>query len=160
MNRREPVSIIIRARREGVVLSARADGKLGWKANRTPSDELLIVLKLHREEILALIRPPSRISTAVGPARLMLWRVRALGFEAVLDGAGTLLISDATGRRRDVSRRLPIAEVFDTIVAGLADDPDLLDLDATTAEPDLSDLDPRPPDLADEPRLLNSEESQ
>jgi hypothetical protein len=57
-----------------------------------------------------------------------------------------LLIADAhaTGKkRRDVSQYLTIAEVFDTIVAGLADDPDLLDLDTATAGLDLSDLDLR-----------------
>jgi hypothetical protein len=37
------------------------------------------------------------------------------------------LIADATGRRRDVTRYLPIDEVFDELVAGLADDPELLD---------------------------------
>ena len=39
----------------------------------------------------------------------------------------------ATGKkRRDVSQRLPIAEVFDTLVAGLADDPNLLDEEERT----------------------------
>jgi hypothetical protein len=58
-------------------------------------------------------------------------------------------------------------KMFDTIVAGLANDPELLDLDTTTAEPDLSDLDLRPdlsepelfesgpPGLADDPGLLD-----
>ena len=36
--------------------------------------------------------------------------------------------ADATGKkRRDVSQYLPIAEVFDKLVAGLADDPKLLE---------------------------------
>ena len=168
MSWRETAVLIIRARREGVALTARADGKLGWKADRPPSDELLALLKKHKYDILALIRPPSsRSSIAVGPARVMLRRVRALGFEATLDDAGALLISDTTGRQRDLSRRLPIGEVFDAIVAGLADDPDLLDLDTATAEPDLSDLDlrpdlsepdlfePGPPGLADDSGLLD-----
>ena len=148
-------------------LTARADGKLGLKADRAPSIDLLAILKEHKAEILALIRPPSRISTAIGPARSMLRRVRALGFEVTLSDAGALLIGDVTGRAdRSIALRLPIAEVFDTIVAGLADDPDLLDLDTATAEPDLSDLDPQldlsepelfepgPPRLADDTRLL------
>jgi hypothetical protein len=112
MSWRETVALIIRARCEGVTLSVRADGKLGWKADRPPPAELLAVLKKHKYEILALIRPPSRLSVAVGEARLMLWRVRALGFEAVL-ADGMLLISDATGRRRGVAGYLPIGEVFD-----------------------------------------------
>ena len=78
--------------------------------------------------------------------------MRAREFEVTLDAAGALSTSDVTGRQRDLSRRLPIGEVFDTIVAGLADDPDLLDLDTATAEPDLSDLD-MPPDLS-EPELF------
>ena len=96
----------------------------------------------------------------------MIWRLRALGSRVYLDAQGALLIADETGRRRDVSEYLPIGEVFDTIVAGLADDPDLPDLAATTAEPDLSDVDlrldlsepelfePGPPSLADDPGLL------
>jgi hypothetical protein len=147
---RETLHIIVHARREGVALSARADGKLGWKADRRPSAGLLIILKKHKAEIIALIRPPSRISTTVGAARVMLRRLRALGFEVALNDAFALLISDGTGRRRDVAWRLPIGEVFDTIVAGLADDPDLLDFDIATTEP--SDLDLRP-DLS-EPELF------
>jgi hypothetical protein len=98
----------------------------------------------------------------------MLRRVRALGFEVTLSDAGALSIGYVTGRAdRSLALRLPIAEVFDTIVAGLADDPDLLDLDTTEAEPDLSDLDlrpdlsepklfePGPPDLVDDPGLLD-----
>jgi hypothetical protein len=38
MSWRETASIVIRARREGVTLSAKADDKLGWKADRPPSD--------------------------------------------------------------------------------------------------------------------------
>jgi hypothetical protein len=167
MSWRKTASLIIRARREGVTLTARADGKLGWKAGRPPPTELLTILKEHRSEILALIRPSSRISTAIGPARSMLQRVRALGFEVTLDD-GALSIGDVTGRGRDLSWRLPIGEVFDTIVAGLADDADLLDLDTATAEPDLSDLDlrpdlseselfePGPLGLAEDPGLLDS----
>jgi hypothetical protein len=148
MSWRETAALIIRARREGVTLTARADGKLGWKADRPLSEEFLDLLKKHKYDFLALIRPPSR--AAVGPARSMLRRVRRMGFEATLTGAGALLISDATGKGRSLALRLPIGEVFDTIVAGLADDPDLLDFDTATAEPDLSDfnLDLVEPDLS------------
>lgn len=38
-----------------------------------------------------------------------------------------MLIADAAGRKRSVSEYLPITAVFDTIVAGLADDLGLLD---------------------------------
>jgi hypothetical protein len=55
----------------------------------------------------------------------MIARQQARGFRAYLD-RGALLIADATWRRRDVSRYLPIDEVFDAIVAGLAGDPGLL----------------------------------
>jgi hypothetical protein len=111
--------------------------------------------------------PPS---PRVGRAKRVLWQLQALDFRAYLDEQGALLIADALGKRRDVSRYLPIGEVFDALVAGLAEDPGLLDLDTATAEPDLSDLDPQlelsapelfepgPPGLADDPGLLDSEE--
>jgi hypothetical protein len=169
MSWRETASIVIRARREGVTLSAKADDKLGWKADRPPSDELLIILKKHKADILALIRPLSGVSVAIGPARSMLQRVRSLRFEAALSDAGALGIVDLTGRNRSLALCLPIGEAFDTIVAGLAEDPDLLDLDTATTEPDLSDLnslepdlsepelfEPGPPGLAEDPRLLDS----
>jgi hypothetical protein len=76
-------------------------------------------------------RGPSPLSgqeaSAVEPATPMTCRLRARGFRAYLDSQGVLLIADATGRRRDVTRYLPIDEVFDELVAGLADDPELLD---------------------------------
>ena len=37
------------------------------------------------------------------------------------------MITDALGMRRDASRHLPIVKVFDDIVAGLNQDPGLLD---------------------------------
>jgi hypothetical protein len=122
---RETLRLIVRARREGVVLFARADGKLGLKADRPPSDELLVIQKEYKADILALLPPPR-----VERAKLMLWQLRALGFRPYLNDKGVLLIADAhaTGKkRRDVSQYLPIAEVFDTIVAGLVDDSGLLD---------------------------------
>ena len=60
MSAREALQIIVRARREGVVLFSKADGKLGLKADRPPSDELLAVLKEHKADILALLVPPVR----------------------------------------------------------------------------------------------------
>jgi hypothetical protein len=122
---REALRLIVRARREGVVLFARADGKLVSKADRPPSDELLVILKEHKADILALLPPPG-----VERAKLVLCQLRALGFRPYLNDKGVLLIADAhaTGKkRRDVSQYLPIAEVFDTIVAGLVDDSGLLD---------------------------------
>lgn len=62
MSARETISIIVRARREGVTLFAKADGKLGLKADRPPSDELLAILKEHKADILALLVPPVRAS--------------------------------------------------------------------------------------------------
>jgi hypothetical protein len=135
MSWREALSIIVRARREGVTLFTKADGKLGWKAAQRPSDALLAVLKEHREEILAALPPPSAppppcASIAVERAKRTIWQLRSLGFRPRLDAEGALGIVDtyATGKkRRDVSQRLPIAEVFDTLVAGLNEDPGLLD---------------------------------
>jgi hypothetical protein len=69
--------------------------------------------------------PPS---PRVGRAKRVLWQLQALGFRAYLEGH-VLLVADATGMRRDVSERVPIAEVFDTLVAGLAEDQGLLDRD-------------------------------
>ena len=62
MSARDTLRIIVRARREGVTLFAKADGKLGLKADRPPSDELLAVLKEHKADILALLVPPARTS--------------------------------------------------------------------------------------------------
>ena len=80
---------------------------------------------LHKADILALLPPPRSEL-----AKLMIWRLRSLGFRPYLNDKGVLLIADAhaTGKkRRDVSQYLPIARVFDEIVAGLANDPGLLD---------------------------------
>jgi hypothetical protein len=57
----------------------------------------------------------------------MIARLRALAFWPYLSAAGLLLIADETRRRRCVAEYLPIGEVFDDLVAGLADDPGLLD---------------------------------
>jgi hypothetical protein len=132
----ETLQIIIRARREGVTLIGRADGKLGWRANLRPSDELLAALKEHKADILALLVPPARASLpppcasiAVDRAKRTIAQLRAFGFRPRLDDSSALLIVDAyaVGRkRRAVSERLPIGEVFDTLNAGLDADPTLL----------------------------------
>ena len=129
MNSIEPATIIIRARRQGVELFARADGRLGWKASPRPSDELLTVLAQHKAGILALLPPPhpaSGASPAIGLAKAIVARLRLLRFRAYLDGHA-LGIADTTGRRRDVSRFIPANELFRTLVAGLDADPALLD---------------------------------
>ena len=129
MNWIEPARIIIRARRQGVELFARADGRLGWKASPWPSDELLAVLAQHRADILALLPPPHRPpgpSLAVGAAKAIVARLRLLRFRAYLNGHA-LGIADASGRGRDVSRFIPANELFRTLVAGLDADPALLD---------------------------------
>ena len=61
-------------------------------------------------------------------SRALLGRLRDLGFRAYLDDKGALLIADATGHRRDLSRFMDIAEVFSKLVAGLEDEPDLLNV--------------------------------
>jgi hypothetical protein len=125
----ETLRIIVRARREGVVLFAKDNGRLGMKAAQRPSDELLAVLKEHKAEILALLPPLVSPPTPspVEKARLLVERLRDLGFRPYLDGQGALLIADEIGRRRDVTRFTRIATVFGAIVAGLAGDPGLLD---------------------------------
>ncbi len=107
------------------------------RADRSPSDELLAVLKEHKADILALLVPPVRMflpspcaSLAVERVKRTIWQLRSLGFRPRLDADGALVIVDAyatANKRRDVSQRLPIAEVFDQIVAGLTEDPGLLD---------------------------------
>ena len=119
----------MRARRQGVELFARPDGRLGWKASPRPSDELLAVLAQHKADILALLPPPRRApdpSLAIGPAKAIVARLRLLRFRAYLDGHA-LGIADTTGRGRDVSRFIPANELFRTLVAGLDADPALLD---------------------------------
>jgi DNA (cytosine-5)-methyltransferase 1 len=127
MSAREAVQAIVRARREGVELFARDDGKLGWKARPRPADELLGLLAKHKADILGLLPSPPGGSLAIGPAKKTIWQLQALGFAAYLDDQGVLLIADPTGRRRDPSEYLPIGKAFDTIVARLAEDPGLLD---------------------------------
>jgi hypothetical protein len=124
---RDTVAIIVRARREGVVLSANANGKLGWRSDRQPSDALLAVLRDNKAEILGLIAPPSCVSLAAERAKRVVARLREFGFRPYLDDNGALLIADATGQGRDPSRFMSIAAVFDQLAAGLADDPRLLD---------------------------------
>ena len=125
MSWRETAALIACARREGVVLFAKVDGKLGLKGDRPPSGELLAALKEHKADILALLPQPPCGSPANERAKRMTARLRSLGFRPRLDAEGDAY---ATGKKhRDVSQRLPIAEVFDTLVAGLADDPNLLD---------------------------------
>ena len=63
--------------------------------------------------------------SALERARWTVERLRKLEFRAYLSGHA-LSIADVTGRGRDVTRYLPIGEVFDAIVAGLNEDPRLL----------------------------------
>jgi hypothetical protein len=98
----ETVRLIVQAHRAGVTLTARADGKLGWKAAQRPPDALIAVLERHKADILALLPPPRSEL-----AKLMIWRLRSLGFRPYLNDKGVLLIADAhaTGKkRRDVGR--------------------------------------------------------
>jgi hypothetical protein len=123
---REAAALIMHARRAGVMLTVGADGKLGWKADRPPSDDLLATLKQHKVDILALLPQPPCASLAVEHAKRLVLRLEALGFRPFLD-EGALMIADAAGKGRDLSRYLSIGEVFDTLVAGLADNSELLD---------------------------------
>jgi hypothetical protein len=63
---------------------------------------------------------------AAAKARDLIDRVRDIGFRAYLD-RGALLISDTTGQRRDLSRFISPALVFEVLNAGLDDKPALLD---------------------------------
>ncbi len=128
MNVRETLQIIVRARREGVILSPGSSrGKLAYKADRPLSPELIAMLREHKAEILALLTPPSCASLAVERAKRVVARLREFGFGPYLDDQGVLLIADATGRKRDASKFMNPTLVFDQLVAGLADDPKLLD---------------------------------
>ena len=69
----------------------------------------------------------ARGALAVERAKLTIWQLHEFGFRPYLDVQGALLIADATGDRSGLSRYLPIAKVFADLVAGLADDPGLLD---------------------------------
>jgi hypothetical protein len=127
MSWRASVAVIVRARREGVALFAKTDGKLGLKADRAPSPELLDVLKDHKADILAMIAPSSPSPFAVRQAKRRIAQLRALAFWPYLNNEGALLIADEAGQRRSVADYLPIAAVFDDLVAGLAEDQGLLD---------------------------------
>jgi hypothetical protein len=70
-------------------------------------------------------------------ARELLGRLRDLGFRAYLDDKGALLIADATGHRRDLSRFMDIAEVFSTLIAGHDDESALLNMRGHTS-PDMN----------------------
>jgi hypothetical protein len=63
---------------------------------------------------------------AAAKARDLIDRVRDIGFRAYVD-RGALLISDTTGQRRDLSRFISPALVFETLNRGLDEDPSLLD---------------------------------
>jgi hypothetical protein len=68
------------------------------------------------------IRPPDPLEQA----KKTLGRLSGLGFKACLDiKTGALLIHDATGLRRDLSRFISVANVFDTLVAALSEDSEL-----------------------------------
>ena len=59
-------------------------------------------------------------------ARELLSHLRVLGFRAKLDG-GALYLADTTGWQRDLSKFIPTTLVFEVLIAGLDDDPALLD---------------------------------
>jgi hypothetical protein len=66
-------------------------------------------------------------------ARELLGRLRDLSFRAYLDDKGALLIADATGHNRDLSRFMDIADVFSKLATGLEHEPDLLSWGRTPA---------------------------
>jgi hypothetical protein len=63
--------------------------------------------------------------SALMRARELLGRLRVLGFRANLDGGG-LYIADTTGWRRDLSKFISPALVFEVLNAGIDDDPGLV----------------------------------
>jgi hypothetical protein len=72
--------------------------------------------------------------SAVMRARELLGRLRVLGFRANLDGGG-LYIADTTGWRRDLSKFISPALVFEVLNAGIDDDPGLVaDVVSSTSE--------------------------
>jgi hypothetical protein len=122
--------LIARAAREGVKLAAAPGGLLEWTAAAPPSEVLLALLKAHKADILALLVPPPSESAAIVRARQTIWQLQSFGFRASCKDDFLTIADDfqVSGKYpRDVSKFLPIGEVFDTLVAGLADDPHLLD---------------------------------
>jgi hypothetical protein len=66
------------------------------------------------------------IDDRVAKARALVADLARHGFTPRLDAKGALFIFDTTGRSRDLSRYLAIANVFETLVAGLREDPNPL----------------------------------
>jgi hypothetical protein len=81
--------------------------------------------------ICATSHETNRNQSAAMQARELLVHLRVLGFRAKLD-AGALYIADTTGWRRDLSRFISPALVFEVLNAGLDDDQALLDPKAST----------------------------
>jgi hypothetical protein len=74
-----------------------------------------------------VIQKRERPAAARMRALAMIERLARRGFCAHLDPeTGALLITDMTGKRRDLSTRIPIADVFDQLIAGLEVDQTLL----------------------------------
>jgi hypothetical protein len=71
-------------------------------------------------------KPDEKPSAAMA-ARELLGHLRHLGFRAYLDRSA-LLIADATGHKRDLSRFMNTADVFSKLATGLADEPGLLNV--------------------------------
>jgi hypothetical protein len=73
------------------------------------------------------------IDDRVSKARALVADLGRHGFTPRLDVNGALFIVDTTGRRRDLSRRMPIANVFEQLVDGLCAEPGLIE--TFTAQP-------------------------
>jgi hypothetical protein len=73
------------------------------------------------------------IDDRVSKARALVADLGRHGFTPRLDAKGALFIVDTTGRRRDLSRRMPIANVFEQLVDGLCAEPGLIE--TFTAQP-------------------------
>jgi hypothetical protein len=92
--------------------------------------------QLDQDEFIeqAVLFGKAQQDAVLGRARRILERLRKYGFRVSLD-RGALLIGDDTGRRRDVTRFVEIATVFDVLVAGLDEDPALLNSDDGATRP-------------------------
>ena len=108
----------------------QAEYGLALRALRAPDCLEVNAHATRREESAAIVARTDEADekpSAAMRARELLGRLRDLGFRAYLDEKGALLVADATGYRRDLSRFMDIADVFSKLAAGLEDEPDLLD---------------------------------
>jgi hypothetical protein len=101
---------------------------LALRALRAPDwfEENIDALRSEQKAAIGDGRVETEKPSAAVRARELLVQLRLLGFWAKLD-RGALYLTDTTGWQRDVSRFISPTLVFEVLIAGLDDDPALLD---------------------------------